>query len=77
MKSTFNRRFSPSELTRKVMHFAMELVSPKETTTDPPCCYTEEEMEKLIAERMQSIEDDTAELASNDEVKAHIKAILA
>ena len=69
--------FSPEELTRKVRRFAMELVSPKETTAEPPCCYTEEEVEKLIAERMQSIEDGTAELVSNDEVKARIKAILA
>lgn len=69
--------FSPEELTRKVRCFAMELVSQKEKTTAPPCCYTEEEVEKLIAERIQSIEDDTAELVSNDEVKAHIKAIMA
>ena len=69
--------FSPEELTRKVRHFALELVSSKETTTEPPCCYDEEEVEKLIAERMQSIDDGIAELVSNDEVKAHIKAILA
>ena len=68
--------FSPEELTRKVRRFAMELVSPKETATEP-CCYTEEEVEKLIAERMKSIDDGTAELVSNDEVKARIKAILA
>ena len=69
--------FSPEELTRKVRRFALELVSPKETTAELPCCYTEEEVEKLIAERMQSIENGTAELVSNDEVKARIKAILA
>lgn len=69
--------FSPEELTRKVRCFAMELVSPKEKATTPPCCFTEEEVEKLIAERMQSIDDGTAELVSNDEVKARIKAILA
>ena len=69
--------FSPEELTRKVRRFAMELVSPKETTAEAPCCYTEEEVEKLIAERMQSIEDGTAELVNNEEVKARIKAILA
>jgi len=70
--------FSPEELTRKVRCFAMELVSQKEqSSTTPPCCYTEEEVEKLLAERMQSIEDGTAEMVSHDEVKARIKAILA
>ena len=55
----------------------MELNSTKEKTTTTSCCYTEEEVEKLIAERMQSIKDGTAELVSNDEVKARIKAISA
>ena len=39
-------------------------------TEIPPCCYTEEEVERLLAERMQSIADGTAELVSNDEVSA-------
>lgn len=70
--------FSPEELTRKVRRFAIELVSPKENNTDTlPCCYTEEEVERLLNERMQSIEDGTAEFVSHDEVKARIKAILA
>ena len=70
--------FSPEELTRKVKQFALELVTPKEKDfTTPPCCYTEEEVEKLLAERMQSIEDGTAEFVSHDEVKARIKAMLA
>lgn len=69
--------FSPEELTRKVRQFALELVSPKETTAEPPCCYAEEEVEKLLAERMQSIVDGTAEMVSHDEVKARIKAMLA
>lgn len=70
--------FSPEELTRKVRCFAMELVSPKEKgTIQSPCCYTEEEVERLLAERMQSIADGTAEMVSHDEVKARIKAILA
>lgn len=69
--------FSPEELTRKVRRFAMELVSPKETTAEPPCCYTEEEVERLLAERMQSIADGTAEMVSHDEVKARIKALMA
>ena len=71
-------RFSPEELTRKVRCFAMELVSPKgKGTIQPPCCYTEEEVERLLAERMQSIADGTAELVSQDEVKARIKALMA
>ena len=45
--------------------------------TTLPCCYTEEEVERLINERMQSIEDGTAEFVSHDEVKARIKAMLA
>ena len=70
--------FSPEELTRKVRHFAMELVSPKgKSATTLPCCYTEEEVEKLLSERMQSIADGTAEMVSHDEVKARIKAMLA
>jgi hypothetical protein len=70
--------FSPEELTQKVRRFAMELVLPKEkNTSTPPCCYTEEEVEKLLAERMQSIADGTAEMVPHDEVKARIKAMLA
>lgn len=69
--------FSPEELTRKVRRFAMELVSPKEKNVTPPCCYTKEEVEKLLNERLQSIEDGTAEFVSHDEVKARIKAMLA
>lgn len=69
--------FSPEELIRKVRRFAMELVSAKETTTEPPCCYTAEEVERLLVERMQSIADGTAEMVSHDEVKARIKAMLA
>ena len=70
--------YSPEELTRKVRRFAMELVSPKErNTATQPCCYTEEEVENLLNERMQSIEDGTVEFVSHDEVKARIKAMLA
>ena len=70
--------FTPEELTRKVECFALGLVEPKErNSTVPPCCYTEEEVERLLAERMQSIADGTAELVSHDEVKARIKAMLA
>ena len=70
--------FSPEELTRKVRLFALELVSQKErTAATPPCCYSEEEIERLLNERMQSIEDGTAELVSHDEVKARIKAMLS
>lgn len=70
--------FSPEELTRKVRRFALELVSPKEkNAAAPPCCYTEEEVEKLLAERMQSIANGTAEMVSHNEVKARIKAMLA
>ena len=70
--------FSPEELTRKVRCFAMELVSPKEKdVTTPPCCYTEEEVERLLAERMQSIADGTAEMIPHEEVKARIKAMMA
>lgn len=71
-------QFSQEELTRKVRRFAMELVSTeKKDTTIAPCSYTEEEIERLLLERMQSIEDGTAEFISHDEVKARIKAILA
>lgn len=70
--------FSPEELTRKVRRFAMELVSPQEKNViTPPCCYPEEEVERLLAERMQSIADGTAEMVPHDEVKARIKALLA
>ena len=71
--------FTTEELTRKVKRFAMELISPEKTTSTkvPPCCYTEEEVERLLKERMQSIEDGTAEFVSHDEVKARIKAMLA
>ncbi len=56
----------------------MELVSAKaNNVATPPCCYSEEEVEKLLNERMQSIEDGTAEFVSHDEVKARIKAMLA
>ena len=52
--------------------------SPKErNSVIPPYCYTEEEVENLLNERMQSIEDGTAEYVSHDEVKARIKAMLA
>ena len=65
--------FSPEELTRKVRHFALELVLQKESNADtPPCCYTEEEVERLLNERMQSIENGTAEFVSHDEVKARL-----
>lgn len=43
----------------------------------PPCCYTEEEVERLLNERMQSIKDETAEFVSHDEVKTRIKEMLA
>ena len=70
--------FTPEELTRKVECFALGLVEPKErNSTVPPCCYTEEEVERLLAERMQSIADGTAELVPHDEVKARIKALMA
>ncbi len=70
--------FSPEELTRKVRRFALELVSPKERNNAyPPCNYTVEEVERLLNERMQSIEDGTAEFVSHDEVKARIKVMLA
>ena len=70
--------FSPEELTRKVRRFDMELVSSKESNdATPPCCYTEEEVERLLNERMQSIEDGTAEFVSHNEVKARIKEMLA
>lgn len=71
--------FTAEELTRKVRRFAMELVSPEKTTTltVPPCCYTEEEVDRLLNERIKSIEDGTAELVSNEEVKARIKALMA
>ena len=70
--------FSPEELTRKVRHFALELVSQKKSNTDtPPCYYTEDEVERLLNERLQNIEDGTAEFVSHDEVKARIKAMLA
>ena len=70
--------FSPEELTRKVRCFAIELISQSETdNVIPPCCYTEDEVERLLEERMQSIEDGSVELVSNDDVKAHIKALLA
>ena len=69
--------FLPEELTRKVRRFAMELVLPqKRDVTTPPCCYSEEEVEMLLNERMQSIEDGSAEFISHDEVKARIKAML-
>ena len=70
--------FTPEELTRKVECFALGLVEPKERDlTVPPCCYTEEEVERLLSERMQKIADGTAELVAHDEVKARIKAMLA
>ena len=70
--------YTPEELTRKVECFALGLVEPKERATAvPPCCYTEEEVERLLNERMQSIEDGTAEFVSHDEVKARIKAMFA
>lgn len=52
--------------------------SPKERNSAiPPYSYTEEEVEKLLNERMQSIEDETADFVSHDEVKARIKEMLA
>lgn len=52
--------------------------SPKEKNSAiPPCCYNEEEVERLLNERMQSNKDETAEFVSHDEVKARIKAMLA
>ena len=48
----------------------------KRDVTTPPCCYSEEEVEMLLNERMQSIEDGSAEFISHDEVKARIKAML-
>ena len=70
--------FTPEELTRKVECFALRLVEPKERdSTIPPCCYTEEEVERLLSERIQKIADGTAELVAHDEVKARIKAMLA
>ena len=39
--------------------------------------YTESEVEKLLAARMQSIADNTAEMVSHDEVKTRIKALIA
>lgn len=52
--------------------------SPIERNSEiPPCCYNEEEVERLLNERMQSIKDETAEFVSHDEVKARIKAMLA
>jgi len=54
------------------------VASPKERNSAiPPCCHTEEEVENLLSERMQSIEDDIAEFVLHDEVKARIKEMLA
>lgn len=39
------------------------------------CQYTEKEVERHLNERIQSIEDGKAVLISNNEVKAHIKAM--
>ena len=70
--------FSPEELTRKVKRFAMELVvqSEKEQAVTP-CRYSEAEVEKLLNERMNAIENGTAEFVSHEEVKARIKAMMA
>ena len=38
-------------------------------TEIPPCCYTEEEVERLLAERMQSIADGTADCAVQYEIE--------
>lgn len=43
----------------------------------PPCCYTEEEVELLLNERMQNMADETTEFVSHDEVKGRIKAMLS
>ena len=70
--------FTPEELTRKVRLFALELVSQQENpVATPPCCYSDEELETLLNQRMQSIENGTAELISHNEVKARIKAMLS
>lgn len=52
--------------------------SPKERKSAiPPCCYTEEEVELLLNERMKNMADGTTEFVSHDEVKGRIKAMLA
>lgn len=41
-----------------------------------PFCYTEEEVERLFAERMKKIEDGTSVMVSNEDVKTRIRATL-
>jgi hypothetical protein len=70
--------FSPEELTTKVRRFAMELISQREKSQDtPPCQYTTDDVDQLLTNRMQEIENGTAEFVSHEEVKAHIKALMA
>ena len=70
--------FSPEELTNKLRCFAMELISQREKSQDtPPFQYTAEDVDRLLTNRMQNIENGTAEFVSHEEVKARIKALMA
>ena len=56
----------------------MELISQREKSQDtPPCQYTAEDVDRLLTNRMQNIENGTAEFVSHEEVKARIKALMA
>ena len=40
---------------------------------EPPCSYTDEEMYRIVKERLQELEDGTAELIDGDEVFSEAK----
>lgn len=66
--------YSEEELKGILQRFAMYMIRPK--TEEIPCCYTEEEVRRLLAQRLREVDEGTAVLIDNDDVFAEAELLL-
>ena len=66
--------YSQEELKGILQRFAMYKIRPK--TEEIPCCYTEDEVKRLLAKRLKEVNEGKAVLIDNDEVFAEAEMLL-
>lgn len=66
--------YSKEELKGILQRFAMYMIRPK--TEEIPCCYSEEEVKLLLAQRLREVDEGKAVLIDNDEVFAEAEMLL-
>ena len=66
--------YSKEELRGILQRFAMYMIRPK--TEEIPCCYTDEEVKLLLAQRLREVDEGKAVLIDNDEVFAEAEMLL-